>query len=72
MGHERGSSMTVMYADMSDDEVIETAQAVTFGQIEKVLKSEQWRFLSTNFNGKIDAGNPRKLLWRRCMGIEPT
>jgi hypothetical protein len=30
--------MTVMYADMSDDEVIETAQAATFDQIEKVLK----------------------------------
>lgn len=38
LGHESGSSMTVMYADMSDDEVIETAQAVTFEQIEKVLK----------------------------------
>ena len=38
LGHESGSSMTVMYADMSDDEVIETAQAVTFDQIEKVLK----------------------------------
>jgi hypothetical protein len=33
--------MTVMYADMSNDEVIETAQGVTFDQIEKVLKSEQ-------------------------------
>ena len=30
--------MTVMYADMSDEEVIETAQGVTFDQIEKVLK----------------------------------
>jgi integrase len=38
LGHESGSSMTVMYADMSDDEVIETAQAVTFAQIEKVIK----------------------------------
>ncbi len=38
LGHESGSSMTVMYADMWDDEVIETAQGVTFDQIEKVIK----------------------------------
>jgi hypothetical protein len=37
LGYESGSSMTVMYADLSDDEVIETAQPVTFAQIEKAI-----------------------------------
>jgi hypothetical protein len=38
LGHQSGSSMTAVYADMWDDEVIETAQCVTVDQIEKVIK----------------------------------
>ncbi len=35
--------MTVMHADMSDDEVIATAQGVTFDQIEKVISARLLR-----------------------------
>jgi hypothetical protein len=30
--------MTIMYADMADDEVIETGQGVSFESVENVIK----------------------------------
>jgi len=38
LGHAHGSSMTIMYADMADDEVIETGQGVSFESVENVIK----------------------------------
>ena len=38
------STANDLYADMAHDEVIETAQAVTFDQIEKVLKNRSIAF----------------------------
>jgi len=38
LGQAHGSSMTIMYADMADDEVIETGQGVSFESVENVIK----------------------------------
>ena len=38
LGHQAGSSMTVMYADMADDEVVELGREVDLGSIQDLAK----------------------------------